>query len=167
MEVWSLAFTPDGGRLVSASTDKSIRVWDVRTGAPLKEIRGHTEGVNGVAVSPDGASVVSVSEDTTAKVWELATGIETARFVLNAGKALSVALSQDGSRFVVATLSGGARVFDTPAADVKGAALIEWAKQSAPRCLLDAQRAEHNLPAKQPGWCSARGKWPTGGVTAP
>ena len=54
-EVWSVAFSPDGGRLASGSDDKTVRLWDVGTGQELSHLQGHTDvQVWSVAFSPDG-----------------------------------------------------------------------------------------------------------------
>jgi WD40 repeat protein len=60
-EVTSLAFTPDGKRLVSGSFDKTVSLGDLVTGKEVRRFRGHTGEVFGVAVSPDGKRVVSCS----------------------------------------------------------------------------------------------------------
>src|ERR1700716_2600415 len=71
----SVAVTPDGTRIVSGSWDRTIRVWDLATGAPLGEaLTGHTHRVSSVAVTPDGTRIVSGSYDGTVRVWDLATG---------------------------------------------------------------------------------------------
>ena len=47
-----VAVTPDGTRAVSASADKTLRVWDLATGKSLASLEGHTSAVYGVAVTP-------------------------------------------------------------------------------------------------------------------
>jgi len=64
-EVQSCAFSPDGTRVVTASYDKTARLWDAATGALLTTFRGHTEPVIGCALSPDGARLVKASKDGT------------------------------------------------------------------------------------------------------
>ena len=75
--VQSVAFSPDGSRIVSGSYDKTIRVWDASTGIEmLPPLRGHDDYVRSVAFSPDGSKIVSGSFDKTIRVWDASTGVE-------------------------------------------------------------------------------------------
>jgi hypothetical protein len=66
----SVAFSPDGARLVSGSWDKTLRLWDAKTGQPIGEPwRGHEDEVRSVAFSPDGTRLVSGSFDKTLRLW--------------------------------------------------------------------------------------------------
>ena len=56
-----VAVTPDGRRAVSASDDKTLKVWELGSGRELRTLAGHTGSVNGVAVTPDGQRAVSAS----------------------------------------------------------------------------------------------------------
>ncbi len=70
--VRTAVFSPDGTRLVTASTDRTVRVWDTATGKEL--FHRDDKGVGAVAFSPDGKLVASISEDRTARVWYASTG---------------------------------------------------------------------------------------------
>ena len=60
--VYSVAFSPDGKRIVSGSDDKTVRLWDADTGQPIgAPLTGHTDAVSSVAFSPDGTRIVSGS----------------------------------------------------------------------------------------------------------
>ena len=70
----AVAVTADGKRAVSASEDKTLKVWDLETGRVLHTIEGHSTGVSCVAVTADGKRAVSASEGNTLNVWNLENG---------------------------------------------------------------------------------------------
>ena len=70
----SVAFSPDGKRVVSGSRDKTVRLWDTVTGASLQTLEGHSESVISVAFSPDGKQVVSMSFHNIIWPWDAVTG---------------------------------------------------------------------------------------------
>ncbi|EJT67971.1 hypothetical protein GGTG_14452, partial [Gaeumannomyces tritici R3-111a-1] len=72
--VFSVAFSPDGQRLASASWDETVKLWDAATGACLQTLKGHSDWVRSVAFSPDGQRLASGSDDKTVKLWDAATG---------------------------------------------------------------------------------------------
>jgi WD40 repeat protein len=92
--IWSVAFSPDGTKIVSGSNDKTIKVWD--SGAPRalksphlgqnrrllscladklgllsEKMNAHSQCITSVAFSPDGTKIVSGSYDQTIKVWDM------------------------------------------------------------------------------------------------
>jgi WD40 repeat protein len=72
--VTSVAFSPDGQRIVSGSNDDTLKVWDAATGQETFTLKGHKHWVTSVAFSPDGQRIVSASTDSTLKIWDAATG---------------------------------------------------------------------------------------------
>ena len=68
-EVISVAYSPDGTKIISGSKDKTIKIWDANTGQCLKTLEGHTGTVRSVAYSPDGTKIISGSWDDTIKIW--------------------------------------------------------------------------------------------------
>lgn len=66
-------FSPDGKILASASFDKSIRLWEAKTGKFICTLRGHVQAVYMVAFSADSRLMVSGSADSTLKLWNLKT----------------------------------------------------------------------------------------------
>lgn len=72
--VHSVAITPDGRRAVSASRDKTLKVWDLISGRAQRTLEGHSREVNGVAIAPDGRRAISASWDETLIVWDLESG---------------------------------------------------------------------------------------------
>jgi hypothetical protein len=70
--VLSAAFSPDGKRIVTASLDKTARVWDAATGKAIgKPLKGHSGYVYSAAFSPDGKRIVTASDDKTARIWDV------------------------------------------------------------------------------------------------
>ncbi|KAG8784864.1 hypothetical protein FRC12_018205 [Ceratobasidium sp. 428] len=75
-EVYDIAFSPDGRRIVSACRDNVARVWDAETGAAVMSLEGHTELVSCIAYSWDGQCIASGSYDSTIRIWDSQTGSE-------------------------------------------------------------------------------------------
>ena len=114
--VRSAAFSPDGRRIVTASNDKSARVWDAATGRQLAVLSGHDQEVRTAAFSPDGRRIVTASADQTARIWDAATARPLDVLSGHADRVWSAAFSPDGRRIVTASHDQTARVWDADTA---------------------------------------------------
>lgn len=92
----ALAFSPDGRWLAAASDDKSIRLWDAKTGARVTAFTGHTSKVTSVSFSPDGKRLVSGSFDKTIRIWDIQSGRHTVLLPKHGYGVVSARFSPDG-----------------------------------------------------------------------
>ena len=122
-KVFRAAFSPDSARVVTASADKTARVWDAATGAPVGKPLRHYGDVVAAAFSPDSARVVTASADKTARVWDAATGAPIGIPLQHDDRVNSVAFSPDGARVVTASNDHTARVWDAATGAPIGGAL--------------------------------------------
>lgn len=76
----AITIFPDGRRCLSASSDRTLRVWDMDTGEQLLVLQGHTDRVKACAVTPNGRRAISTSTDSTLRIWDLASGVQQAQF---------------------------------------------------------------------------------------
>ena len=105
-------FSPDGRRIVTASNDKSARIWDARTAVQLAVLSGHEDQLISADYSPDGSRVVTASIDQTARIWDALSGKQLLVLAGHAGKLTSAAFSPDGTRVVTASADRTAIVWD-------------------------------------------------------
>ena len=99
----SVAFSPDGSKIVSGSFDNTVRLWN-SAGTPISTLEGHTQPVTSVAFFPDGNKIVSGSREKTVRLWDSA-GTPISILEEPTGSVLSVAFSPDG-HYVASSSSG-------------------------------------------------------------
>jgi WD40 repeat protein len=107
-----VAVTPDGRRAVSASRDKTLKVWDLETGTVEHTVACHASWVWAVAVMRDGRRAISASDDGTLKVWDLETGAVQHTLLGHVQGVEAVAVTSDGRRAVSGSSDGTLMVWD-------------------------------------------------------
>jgi cytochrome c len=112
----SLALSPDGATLASASWDRTIRLWSLAGGAS-RVLEGHTQNVNGVAFASDGRALVSAGYDATIRIWPLNGNGEP--FIATVPAALNaVGVAGDGE--IVGAGADGKLYFVSMTGDLRG-----------------------------------------------
>jgi WD40 repeat protein len=111
-EVGSVAFSHDSTKLVSASRDMTIKVWDTSSGACLQTLEGHSSYVSSVAISHDSTKLTSASWDETVKVWDASSGACLQTLKGHSSHVNSVAFSHDSTKLASASSDDTVKVWD-------------------------------------------------------
>ncbi|MEH2396959.1 WD40 repeat domain-containing protein [Nostoc sp.] len=101
----AVVVTPNGQQVISASSDYTLKVWNLATGEEQFTLNGHSDSVYAVVVTPNGQQVISASSDYTLKVWNLATGEVIATFT-GESSISCCAIAPDGMTIVAGEQSG-------------------------------------------------------------
>ena len=96
--VLSCAFSPKGDRVLSGSSDNTLKLWDAASGECLRTFSGHGNSVLSCAFSLEGDRVLSGSSDNTLKLWDAASGECLRTFSGHGGWVRSCAFSPKGDR---------------------------------------------------------------------
>ncbi|AFY85412.1 hypothetical protein [Oscillatoria acuminata] len=106
----SASFSADGEGILTASQDKTARVWD-RSGKLVAELTGHQGPVISASFSPDGERILTASSDKTARVWDRS-GKLVAELTGHQGPVISASFRADGKRILTTSSDRTARVWD-------------------------------------------------------
>ena len=103
-------FSPDGTRILTASWDKTAKLWDAASGKLVASF-AHQGIVWHAAFSSDGTRILTASADKTAKLWDAASGKLIASFAHQA-IVYNAAFSPDGARILTASADKTAKLWD-------------------------------------------------------
>jgi WD40 repeat protein/energy-coupling factor transporter ATP-binding protein EcfA2 len=108
----SIVFSPDGETVLTASNDKTARLWDARTSEPRGAPMHHRRMVHMAAFSPDGKMVVTASGDQTARLWDGLTGQPLGEPLSHEAEVEAVAFSPNGKLLLTGCRDGRARLWE-------------------------------------------------------
>lgn len=111
--VTAVGTAPDGKLVISASLDRTVRVWDGTSGKLTRLFQGHLEGVTALAVRPDGKQAATGADDGGIKLWELAATDDHRPLPDAADAVWAAAYNPDGSKFAAAGADTAVRVYDS------------------------------------------------------
>ena len=106
------SFSPDGSRVVTASNDRTAKVWDAMSGVLDPTLKGHSEMVAFASFSPDGLRVVTGSYDKTAKVWDVKSGTDVLTLKGHTDNVTETRFSPDGSRVISGSYDKTSKIWD-------------------------------------------------------
>jgi WD40 repeat protein len=101
--VGSVVFSSDGRYALSASYDKTIKLWDMYTGQEIRTFSGHSGSIKSISLSPDGRYALSASSDKIVKLWDVNTGQELREFRDPPGVVKGICWSPDSKAFLIAS----------------------------------------------------------------
>ena len=116
IEVWAVAFSPDGKTLATGDDNGLLSVWDTVDGRLLTALRGHEKYIWSVAFSPDGRTLASGSGDSTIKLWDTTTWREITTLSGHTARVNAVAFSSDGKKLASGSDDYTARIWDVAGA---------------------------------------------------
>lgn len=111
-EVSTAEFSPDGKRLLTASFDKTAKIWDARDGRLLHTLAGHSGKLWTAHFSPDGRLIVTTGEDHDAVLWDAGNGTLLRRLKGHRGWIHRSEFSPDGRRLLTASYDKMARLWE-------------------------------------------------------
>jgi WD40 repeat protein len=106
-----VTFSPNGKYLLTASSDKTALLWDMKRRIPIKSFNRHNQAVSYAGFSPDGSKIITTSMDNIAYLWDLKSGKRLKKLLGHKKGILYAAFSPDGDYVVTAGGGGNVRIW--------------------------------------------------------
>jgi WD40 repeat protein len=112
LRVTACAVIADRRRVISASDDRTLKIWDLDSGQVLATLEGHVKGVSACAVTSDGRRGVSASRDRALKVWDLENGNVLATLTAHDARVNGCAFTPNGRHVISASADRTLKIWD-------------------------------------------------------
>lgn len=110
--VYATAFSPDRRWFAAGGKDRTVRVWEIRTGRKVHTLAGHAGWVTSLAFNPDSTLLASASLDGRVKLWDNETGLEARTLDAHSESVNAVAFSPDGRTLATASNDATVKLWD-------------------------------------------------------
>ncbi|MFH1999464.1 MAG: protein kinase [Planctomycetota bacterium] len=107
----TVAYSLDGSRIVTASDDWTVRLWDAAKGTLIATFE-HDDKVRSAVCNQEGTRILSASDDMTAWLWDIKTHKMAQRFIGHAFPVLSAFFHPEENRIITASADGTVRIWD-------------------------------------------------------
>lgn len=108
-----MAWSSDSRLLVTASDDKTLKIWELSSGKSLKTLKGHSNYVFCCNFNPQSNLIVSGSFDESVRIWDVRTGKCLKTLPAHSDPVSAVHFNRDGSLIVSSSYDGLCRIWDT------------------------------------------------------
>eukprot|EP01134_Creolimax_fragrantissima_P007018 CFRG7018T1 len=112
-DVYSCAIHPGQTHVASGGYDRTVKLFDVRTGQCIRSFAEHDLLVSSVTFNPHGNLIVSGSKDASVRFWDINSGLCVRTVLGHMGEVTSVGLNPAGSNMLVASKDNSNRLWDT------------------------------------------------------
>ena len=110
--VYRVVFSHDGQTVATVGRERTLRLWDARTGRLNDTFQGHGADVESVTFSPDDRTIASVDDHGMIQFWDVASGA-AGKIASRQGRLWCVEFSPDGRTVVTSSADGSVRLWDS------------------------------------------------------
>ena len=111
--VFSVSYSPDGKRIISGGDDRTIRIWEAKTGTLMHTLTGHTSFISSISYSPDGNYILSGDAHTAIRIWDANTGRLIHTLMEHTDQISSVSYSPDGRHFASGSSDNTIKIWES------------------------------------------------------
>ena len=149
--LWTVAFHPDGRKLVAGGFNGFAQIYDAEAAEPIGAPMLHTEWVRQFAFSPDGRMILTASEDGSARLFDAETGRPLGSIMEHGGSVEAAGFGPEGRTIVTASTDGSLRIWDCTGADSAAVRCASLPASKPPRSAPTPASSPRRASTARPG----------------
>lgn len=118
--ITAVAIQPDGHLVATAGDDHVVRLWDIRNGQLVRELKGHRDWVTAVSFCGDGAELVTGCRDRRVLIWDVATGRMTGSLGTHKSPITAIVVSEQRDKVAIAGFRAPLKIYDLASGKLQG-----------------------------------------------